>query len=249
MEKQTKGKKKKKAKSSLKSQIRGIERLLSVKGEELPEKTRLAKQEELEELKRVQQERHRRENKRLIKVKYRRFRWYERKKLMRMQLHVEKLLENGEIDQETAMTRKEQIYKDLLYVKMFPDDRPYLSLFPHAEHGEEAKAEIETIRAAIEQRIVRGAEDDLEEDDEETNAEGGDQKDIGTAEEDSFFVEQEDDDEGSPDDQRLSGISLNPSKEDDRGDAAAEEKGALQPSQRKKTRRGARGKRSRKRDT
>mmetsp|Transcript_20139 Transcript_20139/g.80976 ORF Transcript_20139/g.80976 Transcript_20139/m.80976 type:complete len:170 (-) Transcript_20139:561-1070(-) len=45
---------------------------------------------------------------------------------------------------------------------MFPDDRPYLSLFPHAEHGEEAKAEIETIRAAIEQRIVRGAEDDVE---------------------------------------------------------------------------------------
>jgi len=221
---QAKGKKKKKAKSSTKSRIRGIERLLSVKGEELPEKTRLAKQEELEELKRVQQERQRRENKRLLKLKYRRFRWYERKKLMKMQLHVEKLLEKGEIDQETAMARKEQIYKDLLYIKMFPDDRPYLSLFPHIEHGEEAKGEIKKLRAEIEQRVVGGAEDDLDEEDEETSTDGGAQQENGMVEGDSFFVEQEDDDEGRPDDQPESVSALNPSREDNRRESTAQEK-------------------------
>lgn len=77
------GKGKKKKGASIKSNIRGIERLLSVKGGSLPESVKRDKEEQLEVLKRMHDERNRRVKTRKIKLRYRRIKFFGEKERRR----------------------------------------------------------------------------------------------------------------------------------------------------------------------
>jgi len=237
---------KRKRSASVKSQVRGIERLLKVKGDSMPDRARKELEQRVEELKRVGEDRKARERASKVRAHYKRFKFYERKKLKKRREKIDKLLATGDIEYEKAMAEKEQIYRDLLYVKFFPENEPYISLFPKTPHSEKALEAIKKVRDEVEHRLAHGDTLDAES---EESVSGGEPND-GDHDEDALLQDASDDDDETKREESGDNFFEEENSHDDenRGtETTADVSTDLEVSRAsKKTRRGTRGSKKRK---
>jgi len=118
----------KKKKRSLKKQIEGVEHLL--KRDDIDESVKTEKAQMLEDLKKQVAEKQKKKS--LIlknEAKYKKVRFFEQQKVRRMLKKANKQAEKNPDDPEINETI-EDLKKKLSYIKNFPMDKKYISLFP-----------------------------------------------------------------------------------------------------------------------
>jgi hypothetical protein len=144
------------SKGSLKSKIRGIERLVAHRGDSMPPSARTAAQAEVESLKALAAERSRRERERTLAKKYHMVKFFERRKIQRrLEAMTERAGRPG-ADAAALTARRNELESDLLYIRHFPKDKPYVALYPSDGHSEESRSAVEAIRREIQNALSGG---------------------------------------------------------------------------------------------
>lgn len=141
---------------SIRSQIRSIQRLLANRGPTMASAARKKKEADLAELVRMREEYDRREKERKLAKEYHMVKFFERRKLDR---RLEKIMKNGDKPEDAAA--KQQIKRDLFYLKHYPKGKKYISLFPSHGHTEESRKRVEDMRLEIEGKAGPTAEDHM----------------------------------------------------------------------------------------
>ncbi|KAL5209143.1 hypothetical protein ABZP36_004766 [Zizania latifolia] len=108
---------------SLKNQIRSTERLLR---KDLPNEIRAAQEKKLEELKRQQELQNQLAIQRAVQLRDRKIKFFERRKIERMIRRLEKQQCSNADD---ASSKLSKLREDLEYVRFFPKNEKYVSLF------------------------------------------------------------------------------------------------------------------------
>lgn len=108
---------------SLKNQIRSTERLLR---KDLPNDIRVAQEKKLEELKRQQELQNQLAIQRTVQLRDRKIKFFERRKIERMIRRLEKQQRSNADD---ASNKLSKLKEDLEYVRFFPKNEKYVSLF------------------------------------------------------------------------------------------------------------------------
>ncbi|KAG8061433.1 hypothetical protein GUJ93_ZPchr0003g17145 [Zizania palustris] len=108
---------------SLKNQIRSTERLLR---KDLPNDIRVAQEKKLEELKRQQELQNQLAIQRTLQLRDRKIKFFERRKIERMIRRLEKQQRSNADD---ASNKLSKLREDLEYVRFFPKNEKYVSLF------------------------------------------------------------------------------------------------------------------------
>ena len=154
---------KKKGSSSLKSQLRGQQRLLdkllsaTPKDEQSTEEFLQRKQEleaKISALGFQNQQNRLKETERKNAIRYHKVKFFERQKLSRMHRKLVRQLEEGDTTVELDL---KQVILDQLYVKHYPNDTKYVSLFPDGVYYKtlvNEDEEVITKRAEIRKRIA-----------------------------------------------------------------------------------------------
>jgi rRNA-processing protein Efg1 len=122
----------------------------------MPPSARTAAQAEVESLKALAAERSRRERERTLAKKYHMVKFFERRKIQR---RLEALTEcaGRPGDDTTALTaRRKELEDDLLYIRHFPKDKPYVALYPSDGHSEVSRSAVEAIRREIQDALSAG---------------------------------------------------------------------------------------------
>jgi len=161
-------KKRKKKNTSASKRLRDMERMLAKHGQHLPPGKRREKEEEIASLKAVLVARTNRRKEAEIVKKYRMVKFFEKNKL-------EKRLKK--IAAGDTEFKKEDVQRDLKYVKNYPRNEKYVALFPKSGHTAESRRKVDEMRARIEGRQLE-------------NMDNGDEKEEeqDQEEEDSFFL-------------------------------------------------------------
>jgi rRNA-processing protein Efg1 len=146
----------KSSKGSVKGKIRGIERLLAHRGDSMPPAARAAAQAEVESLKALAEDRERRERERTLSKKYHMVKFFERRKIQR---RLEALAEQAKrpgSDAAALAARMKELERDLVYVRHFPKEKPYIALYPSDGHTESSRLAVEAVRNEIEAALAGG---------------------------------------------------------------------------------------------
>ncbi|WVZ60878.1 hypothetical protein U9M48_010839 [Paspalum notatum var. saurae] len=109
--------------ASLKNQIRSTERFLR---KDLPDDIRVAQEKKLEELKRQQELQNQLAVQRTVQLRDRKIKFFERRKIERMIRRLEKQQRSNGDDFSNELSK---LREDLEYVKFFPKNEKYVSLF------------------------------------------------------------------------------------------------------------------------
>jgi hypothetical protein len=134
---------------SVRCKIRGLQRLLRHQGETMTAGARVAKEAEIVSLQALADDRTRRERERELAKKYHMVKFFERRKVeRRLEVLAAKAAKPGADSADLAAMRK-RLDEDLFYVRNFPKDIPYVSLFPSDGHSEASRAAVDTIRARL----------------------------------------------------------------------------------------------------
>eukprot|EP00252_Welwitschia_mirabilis_P012157 TRINITY_DN2703_c0_g1_i1.p1 TRINITY_DN2703_c0_g1~~TRINITY_DN2703_c0_g1_i1.p1 ORF type:complete len:413 (-),score=90.29 TRINITY_DN2703_c0_g1_i1:154-1278(-) len=191
----TKGKK-----SSIRNQIRSIERLLR---KSLPDKIKNAQEKKLEELRNLANFHARAKLERKMALRYKKVKFFERRKLERRIRRLEKqqrlALEHGgegsEMQAEEISRQLSQFKEDLQYVRFFPKTEKYVSLFVGGDDPE-VVAKRNELREMVKANLAAAAASGV--DLEETGSEDDGIMDIS---EDEFFQAGSSSDDADADDE------------------------------------------------
>ena len=148
----------KKTKSkSIKQRIRSIQRLLNKP--DLPATVRVSQERMLEFMQNKQDEKQQyKKDAKMIK-KYKMVKFFEKRKLWRQHRAVMKELNNSPDDQRTEelLELQKKILQDMNYIKYFPQDRKYISLFPAEPYGnQDVIAEQEQLHQHVNEKVETG---------------------------------------------------------------------------------------------
>uniref|UniRef100_A0A0D9W061 rRNA-processing protein EFG1 n=1 Tax=Leersia perrieri TaxID=77586 RepID=A0A0D9W061_9ORYZ len=143
---------------SLKNQIRSTERLLR---KDLPNDIRVAQEKKLEELKRQQELQNQLAIQRTLQLRDRKIKFFERRKIERMIRRLEKQQRSNADD---AGNKLSKLREDLEYVRFFPKNEKYVSLFSGGNNPDMLETRNKW-RKQIKENLVAAAENgkDLEE--------------------------------------------------------------------------------------
>ena len=155
------GKKKKKG-SSLKQQLRGVERLLK---RDLTPEARAVHEKKLREIKNSMENKKKQELERKYSKKYHMVKFFEKKKVTRAIKKVERQLMEEKDEQAIMKLREEeeQLREDLDYIVHFPNDMKYVSLFKTADKEKVEKMKV-VVRERISQAIAKSLDQPYSED-------------------------------------------------------------------------------------
>jgi len=174
------------SKGSAKQRARGLERLLK---RDLPDDVRRAKEAELAVLRSEGQKSKRVQREKAFSKKYHKVKFFERQKVERRIGQLQKQIAAAR-DKEALQAQLVEAQHDLLYVRHFPRNKKYLSLFP-AEPLEEGGF-VAKLQARIRARIIRRSEagtlDQEADDDDDDEEGGGGGEHAGDLETDDFFA-------------------------------------------------------------
>jgi rRNA-processing protein Efg1 len=135
--------------SSVRGKIRGLQRLLAHRGDSMTATARAAKEAEITSLLALADDRTRRERERELAKKYHMVKFFERRKIeRRLQVIAAKAAKPGADDGELSVQRK-ILEDDLFYVRNFPKDIPYVSLYPSSGHSDASRAAVVAVRSRI----------------------------------------------------------------------------------------------------
>ncbi|CAN6303191.1 unnamed protein product [Urochloa humidicola] len=140
--------------ASLKNQIRSTERFLR---KDLPDEVRIAQEKKLEELKRQQELQNQLAVQRTVQLRDRKIKFFERRKIERMIRRLEKQQRSNGDDVSNNLSK---LREDLEYVRFFPKNEKYVSLFAEGNN-----ADVEKWRKQIKENLMAAAANgkDLEE--------------------------------------------------------------------------------------